>query len=62
MTEIRPIFSCNVIYKIISKVMANRLKDIVDSIISKNQSALIPGRLITDNIMIAHELMHFMKR
>ena len=62
MTDLRPISLCNVVYKIISKVLANRLKQIIDSIISESQSAFIPGRLITDNIMVAFEVMHYMKR
>lgn len=62
MTDLRPISLCNVIYKIIGKVLANRLKVLLPLVVSENQSAFLKGRLISDNIMISFEVLHYLKR
>ena len=56
--KFRPITLCNVLYKIISKVMENRLKPILPQIIFEEQSGYVEGRKIMDNVLLAHEMIH----
>lgn len=52
---------CNVIYKLMLKVIANRLKKILSDIIPSNESAFIPRRMIIDNVIVAYKSLHSMK-
>eukprot|EP00253_Pinus_taeda_P019557 PITA_19557 len=57
----RPIALCNIIYKIISKVVALRLKPVLPFIISPEQSGYVEGRQIMDGIILTHEISHSLK-
>ena len=59
--QFRPKSLCNVFYKIISKILANRLKNVLDNCIHKNQAAFAPGRQILDNVILSHKYMHYLK-
>ena len=60
-SKFHPIALCNTLYKIISKVLANRLKKILPSVISESQSAFQSSKAISDNILVAFETLHHMK-
>lgn len=57
MTDYRPIACCNVVYKVISKIIARRLKVTLSPAIELNQCAFIKGLLILENVLLATELV-----
>jgi hypothetical protein len=58
LADFRPISLCNVVYKLILKCLVNRLRPFLDGLISETQSAFIPGRMITNNAILAFEGFH----
>ncbi|GJZ39108.1 hypothetical protein Tco_0585671 [Tanacetum coccineum] len=56
-SEFRPIACCNILYKCITKVISNRIKGVIGNLVSESQSAFIPSRQISDNILISQELL-----
>ena len=60
--QFRPIELCNFSYKVIARIITHCMRAILGSIVDDSQSAFVPKRLTADDILIAHELMHFLKR
>lgn len=57
-----PISLCNTSYKIISKTLTNRLRVILGDLVGDFQNAFVPGRQLTDNCQIAHEILQWVKK
>src|SRR4051812_43067631 len=60
-TQFRPISLCTVIYKIVTKLIVNKLKIVIPSIVGPAQTSFVSGRHITENIIIAQEVIHTMR-
>lgn len=61
-SHFRPISLCNYTYKIISKVLVNRMKPIMSQLIYEVQGTFVSNRLILDNIFTAREMYHYLKK
>src|ERR1044072_2694178 len=58
--DFRPISLCNVVYKIVTKVLVNRLRPFLDDLVGPLQSSFISGRGTTDNAILAQKIVHYM--
>lgn len=61
MKDLQPISLCNVLYKVVSKVLANRLRRVISKCISEEQSTFVEERSILHNAMVTMEVVHHMK-
>ncbi|XP_021715330.1 uncharacterized protein LOC110683265 [Chenopodium quinoa] len=61
-SQFRPIGLCNVIYKCVAKCLTSRIRQVLPSLVVNYQNAFVPGRLLSDNALIAHEVLSFMNK
>ncbi|CAN1162622.1 Putative ribonuclease H protein At1g65750 [Linum perenne] len=59
-SQFRPISLCNVTYKVVAKCLANRMKGLMQCLVHPSQTSFVPGRHITDNIIVVQEVIHSM--
>lgn len=61
-SDFRPISLCNMVYKLIAKVLVNHLKLILSYVVSDSQRTFLSGYLITNNVLVAFETLHYLKQ
>lgn len=57
-SQFRPISLCNVAYKVVTKVLTQRLRNILPYVVSASQRSFVPGRTPCDNILVLQEAVH----
>ncbi|CAN0877256.1 LINE-1 retrotransposable element ORF2 protein [Linum grandiflorum] len=61
MTQFRPISLCSVVYKALTKCLANRIRSHMAQLIGPNETSFVPGRQISENIIILQEVVHTLR-
>lgn len=59
--QFRPISLCNVSYKLCTKILVSRLREVMERVVSPSQGSFVPNRQSRDNIIITQETIHSMK-
>ncbi|KAA3489007.1 reverse transcriptase [Gossypium australe] len=62
LVDFRPISLCTILYKLVAKTIANRLQDFIGKCIDSAQSVFVSGRLISDIVLIAYEILHTLRQ
>lgn len=58
LSNFHPVSLCNVLYKIVARMIVNRFKSVLDNCIDDAQSAFIFNKLISDNVLLTYEILH----
>ena len=57
-SDFRPVSCLNTLYKVIAKLLTDRLQSLLSDVISPTQSAFLPGRSLAENVLLATEMVH----